>query len=254
MIPETLSTQWVSCPKHIPNPKLRLICFPPAGSGTVIYQKWAAQLLPEVEMWIMRLPGRETRLREPTLDRVSTIVESVAEILTPHLQQPYLFFGHSLGGLISFELSCYLHDQRKPMPKHLLVSGHRAPHRPPLNPSVHQTNNQLFLKRIKNMGGTPDRFFEMKELIEMMLPALRADFTAWETYQYHQGPPLDIPITVFGSDGDQDAAEADILAWEQHTNAEFTAHMFHGNHFYFQNDPKPLLNLINNTLQEYLYI
>jgi medium-chain acyl-[acyl-carrier-protein] hydrolase len=252
MIPDTLLTQEVCCPKHIAAPNLRLICFPPAGSGTVIYQKWAAQLPPEVEMWIIRLPGRETRLREPAFDRLAPLVEAVADALAPHLEQPYLFFGHSLGSLISFELSCYLRNQGRSSPLHLLLSGHRAPHRPPLNPPIHQANNQLFLERIKNMGGTPDKFFEMKELVEMMLPALRADFTAWETYQYEPKPPLDIPITVFGSDGDRDAAEADILAWEEHTNDKFIAHMFHGSHFYFQNDPKPLLNLINNTIYQYL--
>ncbi|MBE2224880.1 MAG: thioesterase [Anaerolineae bacterium] len=252
MTPETLTTQWVSCPKYVTTPKLRLICFPPAGSGTVIYQKWAKQIPPEVEMWIMRLPGRETRLREPTLTHVSTIVESVAEMLIPHLQQPYILFGHSLGSLVCFELCCYLRENKRPLPLHLLLSGHRAPHRPPLNPPVHQANNQIFLDRIKKMGGTPDKFFEMKELVAMMLPALRADFTAWETYQYQPHPPLDIPITALGSDDDHDATQADIFAWEQHTTGEFTAHIFHGNHFYFLNEPEPLLNLINDTLAQYL--
>jgi medium-chain acyl-[acyl-carrier-protein] hydrolase len=252
MLPETALKQWVSCPRQVTTPKLRLICFPPAGSGTVIYQKWAAHLIPDVEMWIIRLPGRETRLREPVFTSMKPLLESLADTFSPHLTQPYLFFGHSLGGLVSYELSCYLRNYSKSMPLHLLISGHRAPHRPPLNPPVHQADDQCFLQRIKDMGGTPDKFFEMKDLIQMMLPALRADFTIWETYQYHSEPPLNIPITAFGSDGDKDAAEEDILAWEQYTEAEFRAHMFHGSHFYFQNDPKPLLKLINNTLQQYL--
>jgi medium-chain acyl-[acyl-carrier-protein] hydrolase len=155
MIPETLPVQWISCPKQVPSPKLRLICFTPAGSGTVIYQKWAAQLIPAVEMWAIRLPGRETRYRETAFTSMTPLVASIAETLSPHLTQPYLFFGHSLGGLISFELTCYLRNQGKPLPLHLLISGHRAPHRPPLNPPVHQADDPCFLQRIKEMGGTP---------------------------------------------------------------------------------------------------
>lgn len=203
-------------------------------------------------MWTIRLPGRETRLRDPLIYSMPSLIESVAEFLSPHLEQPYLIFGHSLGSLISFELSRLLRNLGKPLPLHLLLSGHRAPHRPPLNPPIHQESNQLFLARIKDMGGTPDKFFEMTDLVELMLPTLRADFTVWETYQYQDDVPLDMPLTVFGSDGDKDAAEADILAWEQHTTGKFEAHMFHGNHFYFQKDPEPLLSLINNSLQQYL--
>lgn len=252
MIPETLSPKWISCPKSLPQPKLRLICFPPAGSGTIIYQKWATQLPPDVEMWSIRLPGRETRLRDPLFYSLPPLIESIANTLAPHLEQPYLLFGHSLGSLISFELSRHLNHLGKPLPQQLLLSGHRAPHRPPLNPPIHQANDELFLARIKAMGGTPDAFFEMTDLVELMLPTLRADFTIWENYQYQEDSPLDIPITVFGSDEDRDAAEADFFAWEQHTSSEFVAHMFHGNHFYFQDDPQPLIALMNNSLEQYL--
>lgn len=252
MVPETLSLKWASVPRPVNNPKLRLICFPPAGSGTVIYQKWVASFPSDVEVWIVRLPGRETRLRDPLFYDMSSLVESLADTLNPYLDIPYILFGHSLGSLICFELTRYLRRFNKPLPLHLLLSGHRAPHRPPLNPPIHQASDEEFLARIKDMGGTPDAFFEMKDLVELMLPALRADFTIWETYQYREEYPLDIPMTVFGSDGDGDAAEADFYAWEQHTTKPFEIHMFHGNHFYFQDDPTALLELINGSLQSYL--
>lgn len=252
MRPETLSAKWVNCPKPVDFPRLRLICFPPAGAGTIIYSKWAAHLLPDVEMWIMRLPGREIRLSDRLFFRLPPLIESMAETLIPHLNQPYLIFGHCLGSLIGFELTRYLRGLSRPMPLHLLLSGHRAPHRPPLNQPIHQANDDQFLARIKAMGGAPDAVFEIEEIVEYMLPPFRADFTIWENYQYLEDKPLDIPMSVFGSYGDRDAHEEDILAWEQHTTKEFESKMFHGGHFYFLKDPKPLLTLINISLQKYL--
>ena len=203
-------------------------------------------------MWNICLPGREMRLNDPLLNRLPPLIESLAETIITHLDQPYVLFGHSLGSLISFEFTRYLRSLGYPMPTHLLLSGHRAPHRPPLNPSVHQANDEQFLTRIKAMGGTPDAVFEIEELVEIMLPPLRADFAIWENYQYLEDKPLDIPMSVFGSDGDSDAYEADIFAWEQHTTGEFECQMFHGSHFYFQNDPEPLLSYISNSLRQYL--
>ncbi len=252
MVPKTLPSKWVNCPKPVAKPKLRLICFPPAGSGTIIYHKWAACLPPNVEMWNMRLPGRESRLRDPLFYRLPPLIESIAETLIPHLDVPYLLFGHSLGSLISFELTRYIRGPGSPMPLHLILSGHRAPHRPPLMPPIHQAGDEQFLTQVKAMGGTPDAVFENEEIVELMLPPLRADFTVCENYRFLEDKPLDIPINVFGSDQDCHAHEADILAWEQHTTGTFKSKMFHGNHFYFQNDPEPLLSSINQSLQQYL--
>ena len=252
MFPETSASKWIHCPRPVDHPKLRLICFPPAGSGAVIYHKWAADLPPAVEMWILRFPGRESRIRDPLITRLHTLIECVAATLPPHLDQTYLLFGHSLGSLISFELTRYLRNVGEPLPAHLLLSGHRAPHRPPRMPPINGADDKQFLARIRELGGIPDAVLENEEIVELMMPPFRADFGILENYRYRNERPLDIPISVFGSDGDCHVHEADILSWEQHTTGSFESHMFHGGHFYFHNDRGPLLNRINDCLQKYL--
>jgi medium-chain acyl-[acyl-carrier-protein] hydrolase len=239
---------WISCFKPVNNPRLRLICFPYAGSGPVVFHQWPNGLPQDVEVWGVRLPGRETRLREPAFTSLPPLVATVAEVLRPYTELPFVIFGHSMGALISFELVHYWRDHDGPQPIHLLVSGHRAPHRPPLNPTCHHADKQTFLNRLKNLGGTPAQFFALDDLVSLMLPTLRADFSVWETYKYEEKLPLTIPITVFGGRSDSEATETDFAAWRQHTSGQFALHMFNGGHFYFHKDGSPLIHLMHEIL------
>ena len=234
--------------RQIENPRLRLVCFPYAGSGPVVFRKWVNYLPDDIEVWGIRLPGRELRLREPAFTDLPTLIENLADELRPFMNVPFVIFGHSMGALISFELIRHWRENGGPMPKHLMVSGHRAPHRPPLNPPVHWADEQTFLNRIKNLGGTPEKFFSQGDLVKLMLPTLRADFSVWESYAYSEQSPLDVPITVFGGRSDSEATERDFAAWEKHTNGAFDLHLFDGDHFYFQDDLAPLANLVQEII------
>ena len=176
------------------------------------------------------------------------LVEALAEVLRPSLDTPFVLFGHSMGALISYELVHYWRGHNGPQPVHLMVSGHRAPHRPALNPTVHQADDTTFLNRLKNLGGTPARFFEMEDLVRLTLPALRADFSVWENYQHQVRPPLEMPLTTFGGRWDSEAREEDFHAWAQHTAGRFAVHLFHGDHFYFRSDLAPLMTHVQEVL------
>ena len=252
MTVSTKMDKWLSRPQPIDDPRLRLLCFPHAGSGPTTYHKWPATLPDGVEMWGIRLPGREIRLREPAHRQIDDMVADAAAALRPFLDRPFVIFGHSLGALLGYELVRHWRNEDGPQPHHLIVSGHRAPHRPPLQPKCHQAPDAAFLQRVRRLGGTQDKFFAMTELVEMMLPTLRADFAAWETYRYQEDEILDLPITAFGSTDDSEAQEIDIAAWRQHTNHDFNYQIFSGDHFYLQTNPEPLLKQIGGILQAYL--
>jgi medium-chain acyl-[acyl-carrier-protein] hydrolase len=248
----TFPPDWVVRPRPAPSASLRLLCIPHAGSGPVVFFKWAAHFPAAVELWNIRLPGRGTRLREASHTDISALVNELAAALQPYLNAPFAIFGHSLGALIGYELTQHLRRQNGPQPVHLLVSGHRAPHRPPLNPPIHQAGDVALLRRVKGLGGTATAVFADKELIQLMLPPLRADFTLWENYRYPDYPPLPCPITAFCGYDDSEAKEADIAAWAQHTDGQFSMRMFVGDHFYFQPNALPLLQAITRTLASYL--
>jgi surfactin synthase thioesterase subunit len=233
-------------------PRLRLICFPYAGCGPTVFHSWSSYFPPEVELWGIKIPGKEKRIHETPFNRLIPLAEAVSSVLQPYLDQPYAFFGHSVGALTSYEVAHHLRKSDGLQPVCLLLSGHRAPHRPPLNPPFHHVEETAFLERLRQFGGTPEEFFQSEELVQFLLPSLRADFAMWETYTYKRYKPLECPLSIFGSYGDTEATVADFEAWRMHTTGQFSLQMFGGGHFYFQKYLPAFLQTISETLQQHI--
>jgi medium-chain acyl-[acyl-carrier-protein] hydrolase len=100
-----ITDTWITRSTPKPNAPLRLFCFPYAGGGSVLFHHWGAKLPADIEICAIKLPGRENRLSEPPFVRVAPLVQALVEGLMPYLDRPFAFFGHSLGGLVSFELA-----------------------------------------------------------------------------------------------------------------------------------------------------
>lgn len=200
----------------------------------------------------MRLPGRETRLREPAFTRLLPLVETLAEVLRPVLHQPFAFFGHSLGALVGYELARYLGQQEGVQPVHLFVSAYRAPHLPPHHSPIHQASDERFITRLRELNGAPAEFFQHPELMEMMIPVLRADFALWETHVREEIVPLDCPISALGGLEDGEATRADMAAWRDYTKRAFTLRMIAGDHFFLQSNTALVLQAIARDLLPYL--
>jgi medium-chain acyl-[acyl-carrier-protein] hydrolase len=232
--------------------KLRLFCFPFAGGGSAFYRTWPNGLPDGVEICAVRPPGRESRLREQPYARLESLVAAAAEALEPLLALPFAFFGHSMGGLLAYELARHFRAGAMPMPTHLFVSGYRAPHRPAHHSPIHRADTPTVLARLRNLNGTPAAFFENQELVDMMLPGIRADFSVLETYVFEADEPLDCPISVFGGYYDNEATEADVAAWRGYTNNTFTLRMIPGGHFFINSHQPQILQAIADDLAFYL--
>jgi surfactin synthase thioesterase subunit len=167
----------------------------------------------------------------------------VGEILT-YATTPFAFFGHSMGALIAFELTRKLRAVEGVLPVHLLVSASRAPQLSNTKPKIHNLGHDEFIKALRRFNGTPLEVLESEELMELMLPALRADFALCETYEYESGPPLDIPISVFGGSQDQDIGRDELVQWQDQTTGTFTLRFLPGDHFFLQAMQPELLDAV----------
>jgi medium-chain acyl-[acyl-carrier-protein] hydrolase len=231
---------WLANLEPNPQAKLRLFCFPYAGGAAGIYRNWAVNLPSAVEVCPIHLPGRGKRMREPAFTQVQALVKEIAPALRPYADKPFAFFGHSMGGLISFELARQLRRERAPGPAHLFISGRRAPQIPNLDAPTFDLPEADFLATLRDLKGTPPDALEHPELMQLMMPLLRADFELCETYAYAPEPPLDCPITAYGGLQDGGVTRMYLEAWSQQTTAAFTLRMIPGDHFYL-NTAQPLL-------------
>ncbi len=143
-----------------------------------------------------------------------------------------------MGGLVAFELTRSLRRLNLPRPTQLIISACAAPHLPILDPLIHTLPDDKFLKSLKDFSGTTSEILDQPELMQLLLPALRADFELIETYQFASASPLDCPITAFGGLDDPRVSREQIEGWAVHTNSNFESKFFDGDHFFInsQND------------------
>jgi medium-chain acyl-[acyl-carrier-protein] hydrolase len=223
---------WFRCLREIPGASFRLICFPCAGGNAVSYGAWAAALPPDIELFALQLPGRAERFREPPITERTRLMREVAAAARSLLDRPTVFFGHSLGALLSFELARQLRHQREQMPRRLIVAGRAAPQIPDRDPPIYHLPDDAFIAELQSLGGMPDEVVADRELLEILLPAIRADIFLHESYIYTSEPPLACPITALGGLGDDNVPINDLRAWQDQTAAAFDLHMFEGGHFF----------------------
>jgi medium-chain acyl-[acyl-carrier-protein] hydrolase len=175
---------------------------------------------------------------ERPFTRLSPLVEALAQALAPLLDRPFAFFGHSLGALVSFELARQIRRQYGVHPVRLFVSAGRAPQIPHRVPPIHTLPDKEFLVELRRLNGTPSELLDHEELMDIMLPLLRADFALYETYVYLTEPPLSCPISAFGGLQDHRVSKSDLEAWRAQTSGSFSLRMFPGDHFFLK---QPLL-------------
>lgn len=239
-----LASAWVVNPVPRPGASWRLFCFPYAGGSASLYNAWSPYLPPTVDVCAIQLPGRENRLFEPPLADLPALVETLAQVLSPYLTMPCAFFGHSMGALIGFELARYLWAREHFVPARLFVSAHRAPQLPGRRPALHTLPDADLLLELQRFQGASMAVFEEEELMELMLPAVRADFTLCETYGYTEGPPLVCPISVFGGRSDRDISYTDLAGWREQTSKGFTLRVLPGDHFFLHGQRAAVLQSI----------
>jgi medium-chain acyl-[acyl-carrier-protein] hydrolase len=244
----TNSNPWVACDEHESATKLRLFCFPYAGSGATIFQSWQGCLPHTIEVCPVNLPGRERRWHETPFTNLLSLVESLAPHLKPYLDKPFAFFGHSMGALMSFELARLLRKEKWPQPVHLFVSGNSAPQLESTVPPLYNLPEPDLVTELRRLNGTPKAVLDNPELRQLILPIIRADFEICQTYVYRDGPPLESPITALCGTQDEDVSPEALDAWRQQTASAFSLHRLEGDHFFLHAAQQQLLKIIYDEL------
>jgi medium-chain acyl-[acyl-carrier-protein] hydrolase len=248
---EKPTSDWMVFPKPNLPAAMRLFCFPYAGAGSMVYRTWPEGLPPQVEVVSILYPGRESRLRVPRIHSMKPLISALAAEIIPFLDRPFAFFGHSLGGLIAFELARELRRRHHPLPSHFFISSRRAPQlHDPLPPIASLENDAFALAVQRRYNGIPKIIQQDPELMEIFLPILKADFSVLETYEYIQEPAFDIGFSTYIGIHDTIVTLEDISAWQVHTNLPVSSQTFTGDHFYLQSQRLPLLQSLSLTLEK----
>jgi surfactin synthase thioesterase subunit len=240
--------KWFLFPAPNPAATLRLFCFHYAGGSAQSFIDWPERLPPSVEMGAIQLPGRGHRLREPLIRRMAPLSRIVAQELLPYLDKPFVFFGHSLGALLCFETARSLRRENRRQPAHLFISATEAPHRRNSDEALSRLPNSALVKKLREFNGAPAEALQNDELLDLVLPKIRADFELCETYEYHPESPLGCSMTIYGGLEDHEVESERLAAWSEMTIGACEVRMFPGGHFYLNSSQAIFLQTFTGDL------
>ncbi|MFI7354927.1 thioesterase II family protein [Streptomyces avidinii] len=227
---------------------VRLFCFPHAGGAASYYFPMSRALSPDADVLAVQYPGRQDRRHERCVDDLRELADRVVAELRPWCDRPVALFGHSLGASLAFEVALRLQEAGDPAPVALFASGRRAPSHHRENQLVHLAPDDRLLAEIKALSGTDPAVLADDELLRSVLPAIRGDYKAAETYRYRPGPALACPITVLTGDIDPAVTAEEAAGWADHTDGPFALHRFAGGHFYLNRHSAEVIDLIRQQL------
>jgi pyochelin biosynthesis protein PchC len=224
----------------------RLVCFPHAGGSASFFYPVSEALGGAVEVLALQYPGRQERRKEEPIREIHALADTLTDVLRPWTAEPFAFFGHSMGAILAYEVALRL-AQEGTAPVVLFASGRRAPSTHRME-TVHQRDDDGVVEELKKLAGTEAALLADEELLRMILPAIRADYTAIETYTPRPGPVLTCPVSVLVGDSDPAVTLAEAQKWQDHTTGPFDLRSFTGGHFYLTGHQREVIALIRNRL------
>lgn len=229
-----------------PDAKVRLVCFHHAGASALTFAPWGRRMPPQVELYLMELPGRGMNLNKPFVLGFVKAKEYFLTRVKKIIDRPTFFLGHSLGGLLAYSVAASLPKEMKRLVKKVIVSAARSPRsvashaKHPREPFLIRTRESLYQDLVK-LGGVPKDLLEDQEFLEQTINVLGHDFHLLDTYELSE-KELGIPLEVWLSKGDPFVVGEDVR-WRNECSSLVQIRMFEGDHFYLFKNPEALMTL-----------
>jgi surfactin synthase thioesterase subunit len=243
-------TTWLREMRGMAEPRVVLVCFPPGGGSASAYRPLAQRLPADVAVFAVQYPGRQDRLGEPMLPDILALAERVTADLLTWGPRPLALFGHSMGATVAFETARRLEAAER-VPVHLFVSGRAAPDAPyPGN--LHQGPDADLIAKLEELANDPASVAILRSepgLAELVLPAVRGDYQAVETYSYQPGKPLRCTVSALLGDADPTVTPEQAEQWRDHTAGDFELATFPGRHFYLDEKVPEVADFVTARLR-----
>ena len=230
---------------------MKLFCFPYAGGSSSVFNQWRTYIDPGIEIRAIELAGRGKRIHESHYTDFTRVIADVYSLIADEIiTGDYIFFGHSMGAKIAYELSQHILDRGLKGPGHIFFSGRGAPYtQGKEDKEYHKLPDDEFKEEVLKLGGTPKEFFEHPELLDLFLPLLKNDFKLAERDKTKvEIKPLPFDITVFLGK-EEDLTPEQIDSWKNYTSENCTIHYFNGGHFFLNEKVKEVVENINHTVK-----
>lgn len=246
-----LNNNWIVRFEANAQARLRLFCFSYAGGSARAFSTWWKDLPDDVEVVAMQLPGRDERMLEQPFTDFFPLIQALQNAILPLIGDlPFVFFGHSLGSLLAFELARHLKRQGLPEPERLLLSAGLPPNAVQTDASLKQIFEKDTVEFAQTLNGIPDSVLKDQGLMRIVIPILRTDLNLIHSYHYLDAPTLDRDITVFAGSRDLLVPPDLMMKWRELTTGGFESRVYEGDHFFIHSCQATVLAEVTKQLEQ----
>lgn len=234
---------WLVCLNGCRRPRLTLLCFPFGGGGAAIFSEWVKALGDDIELWAVRLPGRESREAEDCATDARDVVAGVVRELVGLPDRRMVFYGHSMGAGLAYQVAMALRARGKPIPRLFIASGRPPPHRRSDADGVAGRSDEELLEHVRELGGIPEELLARSDL-SIDVPTILADYRLNATIFCGRAPAFAFPITIINGIDDPLVRGSGLDEWRDHTSAGFSSYRVPGGHFCLRTHPDDFLRIV----------
>ncbi|WP_107658780.1 type I polyketide synthase [Nocardia suismassiliense] len=236
---------------------LRVFTLPFVGGSASAFTSWANSLPDTVDVVAIQYPGRDNRIDEVPIDSMPAFIAELADAMLPYLDRSFVIYGHSMGGLIAYELTKYLEQQFAEVPMKLIIGGWPSPElvegyvrnlkhlRDGFD--LDRESDSRILEVLRDNGLFAEHFDD-ESAVKPLIPAVRADLKMLGNYRFDNGVTLRAPITVLRGAEDPLFEPAQLRGWEQLTIGGFSLTTVPGGHLFIQNASAQVMETIAEEL------
>ena len=229
--------------------QITLFLLPCAGASAAVFRPWESRLPAWIRPVPLTPPGRGSRFAEQPIMQWSGLVDTLMRDITPTLGTPFAIFGHSMGALVGLELAHAIRQRYAMAPEWFGAAACTAPLRRVQELKWQHATASELLTEVNRLGGTPKELLDNREMLDLLLPAIRADFHLCGSYKPQNRPSLDCPILALGGSHDDISMPTENLeTWSHETTGPFGKKLMPGNHFFIEMERDAVIRLISESL------
>ena len=221
-----------------------LYIFPHAGGSASSYSPFARAFSLDIKRIAVQYPGRADRHDVPDIESIPALAADVHTMLSDNIDDtPVAFFGHSMGGLIAFEVARKFEASGAPIAA-LFLSASPAPGHGGYEQL--QGSDEDLLKMVNEMTGSAGQFVGGR-FGDTVLRTMR-NYGAITGYSCPPGTVVACPIYAYAAADDNAVSYQSVAAWSGFTTSEFAVRTVAGDHFYVTKAVDELVSDIEQRL------
>ncbi|MGN2638355.1 thioesterase II family protein [Nocardia takedensis] len=227
----------------LPDRRVRILCFPHAGGAASAFAGARADAPADLDLLPVQLPGRERRVHEPPFTELSALVADLDRWLSPYLEEPHAFYGHSMGAVIAYHLALRRARRDAPLPSAVILGACRPPHLLPI-PLLGNLSDDELVRMSLDIGGMSPALAQYPEWLSAALTLLRADLAVCASADSGERTPLPCPLEVIAGAADHLVSPAQMAEWADYGASSFRTHTLPGGHFFVRENQADFLDIL----------